>query len=203
MSEGTSDIPPNQYFSDIIYNPSNFTSTSSGLTIEYANQHYLHILGTPTSSATYTTFTGDVQVDELVTDNIQGVNASDSISLYNASTGTINLGSATNNVVIGNILDISGNVVCSENVTVGGNTTVDETLTVTGATQLSSLTTTGNTAVDGTLTISDATQLSSLTTTGNTAVDGTLTVGGNTTLDETLTVTGATQLSSLTTTGKK
>jgi hypothetical protein len=76
----SSSIPPNPWYNGIIFNPDFFTANTETLTIEYANKTYLKRIGAnPTSIATKTTFTGNLELSNPTTARID------------ASTGPLNL----------------------------------------------------------------------------------------------------------------
>ena len=60
----SSKIPPIPSFTGINYNPAFFTSPTSYITLTYANANYLRRVGSPTSVASNTTFTGLLTVSQ-------------------------------------------------------------------------------------------------------------------------------------------
>jgi len=91
----SSSLPPQYYFSGIAYNPSNYSSTSENLTLQYANQNYLASTGSATSTAT-TSFTNPVTLSGSLTlpTTINGVAS----STMNLCTSTGSIGTATLNI---------------------------------------------------------------------------------------------------------
>jgi hypothetical protein len=80
--------PPLQYFQGIIYNPDFFTSISSYITLNYANQNYLTRVGTSLSASSLTQFAGNVTILGLLTIS-GGINISGGLTVDNLTvTGT-------------------------------------------------------------------------------------------------------------------
>lgn len=68
--------PPNQYFPTIIYNPQFWTVTSA------SSGQYLARIGTPTSIATTTTFTGAIIANDLTVTNVINGTANQANNVY-------------------------------------------------------------------------------------------------------------------------
>jgi hypothetical protein len=64
-----------------------------------------------------------------MTDNIQGIHVSDSISLYNSSTGNMRFESASSNFVFGKFLNVSGDSTLNGTLTKSGNVVFSKNLT--------------------------------------------------------------------------
>lgn len=61
-------IPP--YFNGVIYNPNQYQSGSTPITLSYANVHYLQRVGNPISVATTTTFSGTTNATSATTGTV-------------------------------------------------------------------------------------------------------------------------------------
>ena len=89
----TSVPPPKYYFNGIQYNSNFFTSSTSGITMDYGNSHYLARTGAPTSIASNTYFTGDLNISgqTVFNDSIQLDDGTTQLSAY---TGAVALAGA-------------------------------------------------------------------------------------------------------------
>ena len=107
--------PPTYFFNGIVFNNDFYNQVTSGVSLSYADSHYLKSYGAnPISSATLTTFTGDLSVDSIYIKSY-GVNTNTLIG--NVVCNGMN-SSSNNNTVVGYL---AGNAMTS---TSNGNTLI-------------------------------------------------------------------------------
>ena len=95
----SSQQPPIYYFLNIGFNSANWSSmTQGGLSQALADQYYLGRIGTPTSIATNTTFTGTTDINGVKTPTIE------------SKTGTV---SCTSNLTLSNTTATLNNMICN------------------------------------------------------------------------------------------
>lgn len=98
----SSQQPPIYYFLNIGFNPANWSSMSQGgLSQALADQYYLGRLGTPTSIATNTTFTGTTDINGVKTPTIE------------SKSGTI---LCTSNLTLNNTTATVNNLICNNRI---------------------------------------------------------------------------------------
>jgi hypothetical protein len=107
----SSQQPPIYYFFNIGFNSANWSSMAQGgLSQGLADQYYLGRLGTPTSIATNTTFTGTTDINGVKTPTIE------------SKTGTV---SCTSNLTLSNTTATVNNLICNNRIYQRSNLNTD------------------------------------------------------------------------------
>jgi len=107
----SSQQPPIYYFFNIGFNSANWSSmTQGGLSQSLADQYYLGRIGTPTSIATNTTFTGTTDINGVKTPTIE------------SKTGTV---LCTSNLTLSNTTATVNNLICNNRIYQRSNLNAD------------------------------------------------------------------------------